>query len=375
MNIGGAESYVATVAVGLKRRGHHVTVASWGGHLAKELAHKGIQHFLVPIRLHVGLAAWMLERIIKKQQIDIVHANSAAAGLAAVRVCRKLNLPCVYTAHGVLGHDVREQALSNADAIICVSDFLRNLCIERGFPEARLMTMYNGVNTEKFRPNPALGRKLRQSLGIGLDEFVIGIVSRIRNPYDKGHADLLEMIHQYAVQRPWKIMVVGKGRGLAKVKRQVKNLGLSQKVIFVGFQRDAQNIMTAMDVMVLPSNFETFGLVLAEANSVGIPVVAYAVGGTPEAVADGKTGFLVPKRNIFGLYEKLNQLAASKELRQQMGQAGRLRVQSEFNNEHMVDRLLELYEKHSSAAGRYGEKRYVSEYTHINVPPGGKSID
>lgn len=345
LNIGGAESYVATVAAGLRERGHNVSVASWGGHLATELSRQGIHHFLVPIRLHRGLAAFMLERIIQRQQIDLVHANSAAAGLAAVKACRKLNLPCVYTAHGVLGHDVREQALGQADTIICVSDFLRRLSIERGFPQDRLITLYNGVNTDKFQPDQATGKQIREKLGISPNEFVIGIVSRIRNIRDKGHADLLEMLHRYASERKWRLLIVGKGRGMPELKREVNRLGLTGKVCFAGFWREVQNVMAAMDVVVLPSNFETFGLVLAEANAAGKPVVAYAVGGVPEAVADGETGFLVPKRDLAVLYEKLSQLAEDKGLSQRMGAAGRLRVEKQFNDKSMVDKLLKVYEK------------------------------
>lgn len=375
LNIGGAESYVGTVAARLQERGHNVHVASWGGHLATELSRQGIHHFLVPIRLHAGLAAFMLERIIKRQRIDLVHANSAAAGLAAVKACRKLDVPCVYTAHGVLGHDVREQALAQADTIICVSDFLRCLSIERGFPQERLITLYNGVDTDKFKPNQAVGEQSRADLGISPDEFVIGIISRIRNIHDKGHADLLAMLHQYAARRKWKLLVVGKGSGMAELKREVNRLGLEDKVCFAGFRQEVQQVLAAMDVVALPSNFETFGLVLAEANAAGKPVIAYAVGGVPEAIDDGETGFLVPKKDLATLYEKLSRLDEDKDLSRRMGAAGRQRVKQQFNDKTMVDNLLQVYDKVLQQHRRkHKESGYVSASADLNVPQSGKSI-
>lgn len=344
LNIGGAESYVATAAACLAERGYNVSLASWGGHLADKLSRQGIRHFLIPIRLHVGLAAFLLERVIKQQKIDLVHANSAAAGLAAVRACTHLGVPCVYTAHGVLGHDPREQALGQADRIICVSDFLRRLIIERNFPEKRLVTLYNGVDTNLFYPNPAAGQAMRAKLGIKPEEFVIGIVSRIRNLHDKGHADVLAMLHRYAAQDNWKLLVVGKGRGFSALKSEVKRLGLTGKVCFAGFYEDVQPIMAAMDILALPSNFETFGLVLAEANAMGKPVVAYSVGGVPEAIADNETGFLVDKGDLSGLYEKIRRLAGDRKLTDRMGAAGRLRVQQQFTKEKMADQLIALYQ-------------------------------
>lgn len=367
MNIGGAESYVATVATVLRERGYSVSVASWGGHLAKELSRQGIPHFLVPVRLNITLAAFMLEIIIKRQHIDLVHANSAAAGLAAVKACRRLQLPCVYTAHGVLGHDVREQALGQADAIICVSDFLRKLSIERGFPAERLMTMYNGVNIDKFHQNSLLGKKIRERLHIDQHEFVIGLISRIRNIQDKGHIDLLEMLKQYATGRKWKLLIVGKGKGLPKLRYEVRRLNLEDRVCFAGFQQEVEHILPAMDVVALPSNFETFGLVLAEAGAAEKPVVAYAVGGVPEAVVDGDTGFLVDKGDLAGFYEKLLCLAENHDLAVRMGRNGRTRVERHFNQEMMVDQLLQVYEKVLQYHWKIDQEPSVSEHNNFNV--------
>jgi glycosyltransferase involved in cell wall biosynthesis len=344
LNIGGAESYVYTVALDLMQRGHHVVVASWGGQLAKMLARDGIQHYLVPIRLNGYVVSFMLERIIKKHKIELVHANSAAAGLASLDACQRLGIPLVYTAHGIFGHNDKELKLAQADKIICVSEFLRKASIERGINPDKLVTVYNGINTAKFTPEPALIPQIRKELGIQDGEFVLGIVSRIKNIHDKGHYDILEMLSKYPQTANWRLLVVGKGNGISALKSKIKQMGLSKQVLFAGYQTDVPKMMQAVDVVVLPSKFETFGLVLVEAMAMKKPVVAYTVGGTPEAIEDGQTGFLVPKGDIQKLFEKINTIYTNPKLAEILSEQGRKKVKQLFDNENMLLELLEIYD-------------------------------
>ncbi|OAM92767.1 glycosyl transferase group 1 [Pelosinus fermentans DSM 17108] len=315
-----------------------------GGQLAKMLTCEGIQHYLVPIRFNAYLASFMLERIIKKNKIELVHANSAAAGLASLYACQRLGIPLVYTAHGIFGNNDMEMKLSQADKIICVSEFLRKVSIERGIDSEKLITIYNGVNTTKFKADLEKRSQVRKELGIENGEFIVGIVSRIKNIHDKGHSDLLDMMNTYSQTANWRLLVVGKGNGLSTLKTKIKQMGLSKRVLFAGYQFDVPKMMQAVDVVVLPSKFETFGLVLAEAMAMKKPVVAYAVGGTPEAIEDGQTGFLVPKDNLSTLFEKINRIYSEPKLAEIMGDQGRVKVQQFFNNEDMLIELLEVYD-------------------------------
>jgi len=344
LNIGGAESYVITTALGLKAEGYQVTVASWGGQLTRKLRAAGISHYLVPIRFNPTLAAQMLTRIIKRCNIDIVHANSAAAGIAALKACRKLGKILVYTAHGVFGHNLQEKSLEQADMIICVSDFLKQRSIAMGIAPHKLTTVYSGIDVTQFNPSAVIKEKVRQEFGIGKDDFVVGIVARIKNLRDKGHQDLLELLKHYPAQTSnRKLLVIGKGQGLAALQSAVRKLGLTNQVILAGHRVDIPIVMQALDCLVLPSVFETFGLVLIEAMALSIPVIAYAVGGTPEAIEDGVTGFLVPKGDIGAMNDKLNLLSADQALRYRMGVNGRARVLAYFNSKQMLERLLAIY--------------------------------
>jgi glycosyltransferase involved in cell wall biosynthesis len=345
LNIGGAESYVVTTALGLARRGYDVSVASWGGQLVDKLASVGIKHYLVPIRLNSYLASWLLEYIIKKNNIELVHANSAAAGFAALKVCQRMKLPLVYTAHGVFDHNEKEKALAKADKIICVSDFLRQRCLANGVPEDKLITIYNGIDLSQFVPVSGQASRTREQLGIKETDFVIGIVSRIKNLHAKGHGDILQMLYKYKSQQTnnWRLLVVGKGNGLSKLKREVQKLGLCEQVCFAGHSTEVPQLMQGMDLLLLPSKFETFGLVLVEAMAMAKPAIAYAVGGTPEAIEDGSTGFLIPRGDIDAMYDKINMLYHNRELISTIGNNGVHRVRKLFDSEVMVDQLLEIY--------------------------------
>lgn len=347
LNIGGAESYVLTTALGLARRGYQVCVASWGGQLVDKLADLGIKHYLVPIRLNSRLASWMLEYIIKRNNISLVHANSAAAGFAALKVCQRMKLPLVYTAHGVFDHNKRERVLGNADKIICVSEFLRQRCLTNGIAEAKLVTIYNGVDSTQFFPVPGRALLTKREFGIQDDVFVIGIISRIKNLHTKGHGDILHMMDKYRGEKTknWRLLIVGKGNGLSQVKHMASKLGLSEQIYYAGHQTDIAKMLELMDVLLLPSDFETFGLVLAEAMAGGKPTIAYAVGGTSEAIDNEVTGFLTPKNDIDSMYDKLNVLYDNPSLRQQMGQNGIERVRKMFDSEDMLEQVLAVYDE------------------------------
>lgn len=113
MNIGGAETYVYTAAKELRTRGYEVFLASGGGRLADELKTAGIRTFFVPIRQSRFLSVWRVSSIVKKYHIDIIHANSGAAGIIAARVKRNTSVPVVYTAHGILGNMEKNMSLTN----------------------------------------------------------------------------------------------------------------------------------------------------------------------------------------------------------------------------------------------------------------------
>lgn len=343
MNIGGAETYVYTVAIELKKRGYDVYLVSGGGHLADKLKNMGLKTFFLPIRHSFPLVPWLLKRIIKKYNIDIIHANSGAAGILAAKIKREIGIPVVYTAHGVFGNPERELIIDELDKIICVSQFVRQHSIEKGFNPEHLIVKYNGIDTEKFCADKELRQQLRQELGFGDKTLVLAIVSRIKNLESKGHQHILNMLSNYAEKDDWKVMIIGKGNGVIKLHKQILSMGLNDKVVYLGHKTNVEKWLNAADLLVLPSRFETFGLVLAEGMAMGKPAITFSVGGTPEVVKDGVTGFLIEKNNDKEMYEKIKLLDVNRTLMKQFSENSIKWVRDNFTNIKMVDDLEQIY--------------------------------
>lgn len=344
MNIGGAESYVALVARSLKSLGYNVFIASAGGALAVELQKEGIKHFFLPIRLSKFISGLLLKRIVEKYNIDLIHANSEAAGIVAVKTRNKykLDIPIVYTAHGVLPAKVKD-IINQVDKIIAVSNFSREAAIKEGFSANKIEVVYNGVDIDKFKPHEEKRNLLRKKYNIPQDAFTMIIVSRIKNLRNKGHQHLLNVLSEYEVSKYWHLVVIGKGKGLGSLKQKVKEHNLQDRVHLLGHKTDVENYEDMADVVVLPSYFETFGLVLAEGMAMEKPAVAFKVGGVPEVIEDNKTGFVVDYDNDDELVEKLAILAKNPDLCKQMGIQARKKVAKDFANEIMIKKLEEIY--------------------------------
>ena len=344
MNIGGAETYVYTVASELLSKGFKVFIASGGGKLAEELGKKGVKLFFLPIRWNVNLSAFLLQRIVRKYNIDLIHSNSTAAGFVAAKVKRSLGTPVVHTAHGIFSNAEYKAGLCELDRIICVSEYVRLKAINEGAEPEKLITCYSGIDLNKFKPDEGKRGSLRKEMGLTEDAFVLAIVSRIKNIRNKGHEAMLKILETKSGAKNWNLLVIGKGKGLLRLKYEIKQKNLTGNIQCLGHLTNVNEILNCVDVVVLPSGLETFGLVLAEAMAMKKPVVAYAVGGIPELINEGKTGFLVEKGNIDELYTKLAILSHDLSLCKRMGEVGRALIEEKFSCEKMMDELLSTYQ-------------------------------
>ena len=343
LNIGGAETYTALVAENLLQRGYKVFTASGGGALANKLSQKGIINFWLPIRLSTSLSAFILKRIIKKYKIDLIHANSAAAGVTALKVKKYFkNIPIIYTAHGVLNNNHKEFILNNCDKIICVSKYLQEDCIKKGFDKNKLTTIYIGIDQNKFNTTVD-GSYIKETLHIPKDAFVLSLVARIKNLTNKGHLDMLNILKNHKDTQNWHLIVIGKGKSLHKLKAMIKQYHLEKQVHCVGHQIDVTKYVAASDVIVLPSYFETFGLSLAEGMAMGKPGVTYNIGGCPEVVQNNKTGFVVDYKNEEAFYQKLLLLSKDKKLYTQMATNAKWDIKNRLSCDAMMTQLEQLY--------------------------------
>ncbi|MHB1461034.1 MAG: glycosyltransferase family 4 protein [Armatimonadota bacterium] len=345
LNAGGAETYTALLARRLLQQGCEVSVASGGGQISKQLEQDGIEQHYVPFRLHVGISTMLLGRLINKLKPDVVHANSANAAVVTAKACKATRTPWVMTAHGRLfRHQVKYQQFGEAFKMICVSDFLRNDIIAEGiYPAELLTTIPNGVQLSRFSMTPA-EPDIRKELGIPAEAFTVGLIGRMFSQHRKGHHSIIKILATNPNCKDWHAILIGGGRFFSYFQEMAQSLGVADRVHFLGARQDIPQILPWVDAVALPTFSETFGLSLAEAMACGKPTVAYAVGGVPELVTDGETGFLVPYQDEESLADRLVWLAAHPTEARQMGQAGRCRIEQHFTIDDMVEEILPIYQ-------------------------------
>ena len=290
-----------------------------------------------------------LARLIKAQQIDVVHCHHYSPyvyGLLATVLHPRVRL--VFTEHGRLS-DVapsRKRQIVNPmlawwPAQLCaVSADLRQHMMAEGFPGRRLRVVYNGIDAGA-RPRPAERQAARDALGLSPDAFIVGTVGRL-DPVK----NLPLLLRAHAVLRTEqpaaRLVIVGDGPEREALQAQAHALNLAGSVVFTGYRADVRRVMPAFDVYANSSSYEGVSLTILEAMAAGLPVVATRVGGNPEVVIDGETGRLVPAtaRATAGA---LVELAGNPLKRHTMGDAGRWRVKRHFSLERMVEQYAAAY--------------------------------
>jgi glycosyltransferase involved in cell wall biosynthesis len=208
-----------------------------------------------------------------------------------------------------------------------------------GISPSKIRVTYPGVNITQLvsKISDPEGINFRQDLGLSSQHLLIGSVAHLLPK--KGHAVLLEAMVSVRSQVPSaRLIVAGRGRESERLRQLTEQLGLNDVVQFLGYRNDIPNLMNACDIMVQPSLEEAFGVSLVEAMAIGRPIVGSNVGGIPEVVENGVTGFLVTPGVADLLAKSLVDLLRNPTLRKDMGVAGQARAKKLFTIEkHAAD--------------------------------------
>ena len=209
-------------------------------------------------------------------------------------------------------------------------------------PKNKIMFMPNGIDTAKFKPNKAAGKRLRNELGVD-NYFVWLAVGRFEEAKD--YPNMLRAFKMIVSKKSNVVLLlVGQGSLLEEVKKLGSELKLEDKVRFLGVRRDVPDLMNAADAYVMSSAWEGMPMVLLEAGACGLPIVATDVGGNIEVVLNDKTGFIVPPYNSEALAQAMEKMMAlPQEKRLEMGKAGRTYIEANYSLEHVVDQWVALY--------------------------------
>jgi colanic acid/amylovoran biosynthesis glycosyltransferase len=280
----------------------------------------------------------------------LVHAHFAPDACNALALARALESPLVTSFHGydITVRDDRQSSLylwrreklqTQGSRFLCVSSFMRNQALLKGFPAERTVVHYIGINLDLFCPDPRVARS-PVVLFVGRLVPVKGCEYLIR---------AMAEIQSFAPEA--KLVVIGDGPLRNKLEQQAS--GSVRNFAFLGVQspdvvRDWMNRATVFctpSVISETGQREAFGLVFAEAQAMGLPVVSFASGGIPEAVSDGQTGFLVPERDWQSLAAKILLLLREGKLWTQFSRAGESRVRRQFNIRQQAEALEGIYEQ------------------------------
>jgi glycosyltransferase involved in cell wall biosynthesis len=303
-------------------------------------------------------AVFKLWRLIRSRQIALVHANDFWYIPVAQQAAAWAGIPCVAHVRGVIEPcRVRQYRMATVNRLLTVSDHIRETALGAGLSPERVQTCYSGIDLDSVSKRTTDDARLRSRHGFDTKTFLVGTVANLF-PH-KGYEYLLRALGQARLEVPGlACVIVGEGDAGYRIEldRLTRDLGLSDRVVFAGFQRDVYPYLAAMDLFVLCSLREGLGIALLEAMAVGRPIVATKVGGVPEVVEDGVTGLLVPPGDPGSLARAIVRLAEAPALRRAMGEAGARRVRERFHVARMARQIGAVYgevlrERHGSEGG------------------------
>ncbi|MFZ5801308.1 MAG: glycosyltransferase, partial [Candidatus Omnitrophota bacterium] len=293
-----------------------------------------------------------LRNIIKKGRIDLLHINTnIISGLPAILAAKISGIPCVCHLRQTRALIKRERFFAKwVDKFIVTNEKARKT-YARDIPADELVLIYNGIDVEKFGNEKTVeDRKLRMELGVKDNEAVVGMVGRIVE--GKGHTEFIKAAAIVKTMNPkTKFLVVG---GYPTPNRELEQqlmslayqLNLNGNLRFIGWRDDIKSITGVFDIAVqLSTKPEGFGLTCIEAMALNKPVIATNIPGPSEIVVDGVTGFLVPPGNPQAIAEKIEYLLEHPDVAQEMGKAGRKRVEERFNIKETVRKIEKVYEE------------------------------
>jgi glycosyltransferase involved in cell wall biosynthesis len=304
--------------------------------------------FLPGLRREIGWrdmgAFWAIFRLCRRERFDIVHTHSTKPGVVGRLAARLAGVPrVVHTVHGVAFHPYEtkgKQRLYRAIERFC-SRFAHRIVLVSAYyryyfyrERQKTCVIANGISVEPVtEPCPDSDGTIRL--------LFVGRLTEAKDPLTLLQTMAL-LVGQYERQE-FRLTVVGDGELESLCRDFVEHNGLSEYITFAGWQLNTSSTYRKHHIFCLSSIFEAFGLALAEAARAGLPVVATRVGGIPEVVEEGVTGFLVPPRDPDALAERILALADDPALARRMGQAGRARVEALFTAERMAERYKQVY--------------------------------
>lgn len=350
---GGAERVINNLAASLDPKRYRPVLCLFrSGWLQERSESRGIRTFIIPTH---GIADWrwafQFRRLLRQERVDLIHAHEFDANVQGAFVAAMSRIPLVATVHGKhyfwekLRRRLAYRWVSRRATMVAVSEDLKNFIVEKvGVCPERITVLYNGVDVSHPPTTQFDVDACRREFGLPEKDQIVGVVGNLYPV--KGHQYLIEGIPAVLKKCPdTSFIFAGRGQLEMELKDQVHRLGLSERVRFLGLRQDIPTILAMLDVFVLPSLSEGLSMAILEAMMAKKPVIATRVGGNPEIVLDGETGFLVPPKDSQALAESLATLLLNRDQATQFAERGKRRAEGLFSLQTMVHAYQSLYDQ------------------------------
>lgn len=356
---GGVEKGTVEIAKALAGKGFKALVASSGGPMEGNITNAGGQHFKLPLASKNPLVILCnirrLRKIIRKHEVDIVHARSRAPAWSAYFACRKAGIPFVTTFHGLYSFHgyfkkLYNSVMTRGDIVIAASEFIKDhMKSNYKVDDKNIRVIARGVDISLFDREKVPERRILQmaeKLNIDHDRPIIMLPGRMTQW--KGHEFLLDAL-ALLPQDSFLCLLVGDNKDHNKYTRRLyekmKKLGIIENIKMVNHTQDMPAIYSLADIVVSASTRpEAFGRVAIEAQAMERLLVATNHGGSCETVIDGKTGWLVESGNVEELAETLKKLIKiSDTQRKTITKRAKKHIQQNFSLQNMTEKTLEVY--------------------------------
>lgn len=291
---------------------------------------------------------------MRRRKCRLIHthdAHSTALGAAAARlagvplriVSRRVDFPLKPNAFS------RWKYTRGVDALLAISEGVKKVLVEGGIDPKVIRIVPSGIDFSVYA-EAQKSDYLRQELSFAPDDFLVGIVAHLAD--HKGHRYLIRATKILKDIAPKvKVIIVGEGPLRMELDRLAKDVQVEDIVFFLGFRKDVPQILSSLDLFVLSSYLEGMGSSLLDAMACRLPVVATRVGGIPEVVIQGETGFLVPPRRAESLAQAIFKLYTDRELAERLGQKGYQVVHRKYSAESMAQKIIRIYERTARKKG------------------------
>jgi N-acetyl-alpha-D-glucosaminyl L-malate synthase BshA len=294
-----------------------------------------------------------IAEVAKREKLDLLHVHYAVPHAVCAVLAKQMvgeHLKIVTTLHGtditVLGYDpslseIIKFGIEQSDMVTAVSNALVKQTYELLDVNKEIETVYNFVDERVYRKKDV--RDLKEQYGIRPEEKVVIHVSNFRHV--KRVPDIVKAFNLIQQEIPAKLLLVGDGPEMTVVCRLVKELGLQEKVLFLGKQENLEELYSISDVKLLLSEKESFGLVLLEAMACSVPCVGTKIGGIPEVIEDGKTGYLCELGAVEEAAEKTLRILQDSQLHAYMAGEALKKVYEKFHSERIVSQYELIYHR------------------------------